>query len=473
MPFVSFRDPSGFVLAKDGQVFRVVQEEHAKDLLCFLSSEGGQNLIGQGEFIDSRYATRTDRDRILSSVADRVKGWEGTATVLEHDPVWFASYPYEWPSVMLQEAARVTLDIASRLLEDGWGIKDATPYNILFRGPDAVFVDAMSVEKRDPADPIWRPLGQFLQTFLYPLLVEQAKGVPSGQILFGKREGISPDEAYAQFGWAQRLFNGPRLRWVTMPYLLGRRKSQTSYAKQQMSDPEIAQNTLRSVLQSLRKATQQPIAERATVWNSYSTNCHYDAASRERKRKFVKGVLIGIPNGRVLDVGANDGEYSIAAARIGHEVVACDIDHGCMEALWRKAKKDQLSILPLVVNIASPTPSLGWRNQETKSFLMRAEEAEFDCVLMLALSHHLTVTERVPMPLVLDLAANLTRGPLVMEWVSPKDPFYQSLLRGREDLHASDTQEAFERDCQRRFSIVEKAPLLEGRRWVYHLKPRE
>src|SRR6185295_16718170 len=123
-------------LAKDGQVFRVVRENDARDLLRFVASKHGRDLIGLGEFIESRYANTTDRIRVLDSVAEQVRGWDGTATVLEHAPVWFASYPFEWPSAMLQEAARVTVGIAERLLEDGLGIKDATPYNILFRGPD-------------------------------------------------------------------------------------------------------------------------------------------------------------------------------------------------------------------------------------------------------------------------------------------------------------------------------------------------
>ena len=230
---------------------------------------------------------------------------------------------------------------------------------------------------------------------------------------------------------------------------------------------------LKSSLRALRKAIAgtAPLPETASTWSAYSKQCHYEPASREDKHAFVTAALAEFSGRRILDLGANDGEYSKIAARLGNQVVACDIDATAANRLWDDAKRESLPILPLVLNVANPTPATGWGNRECRSFLERAE-GQFDCVLMLALLHHLTVTERVPVPLVLDLAHRLTRSSVVIEWVSPEDPFYQSLVRGREELHAGDSRESFEAACRSRFDIVRSAPVLGGRRWLYLLAKR-
>lgn len=72
---------------------------------------------------------------------------------------------------MLEVAGHLTLDLAESLLDDGLGIKDATPYNILFRGAEPLFIDVLSIERRDPQDPLWLPYAQFVRTFLLPLVL--------------------------------------------------------------------------------------------------------------------------------------------------------------------------------------------------------------------------------------------------------------------------------------------------------------
>ena len=71
------------------------------------------------------------------------------------------------------------------------------------------------------------------------------------------------------------------------------------------------------------------------------------------------------------------------AALAGARVVALDTDLAAIDQLWIRASKESRNILPLVVNIARPSPALGWENSESMSFLDRAEQ-RFDLVMMLA-----------------------------------------------------------------------------------------
>ncbi len=81
---------------------------------------------------------------------------------------------------------------------------------------------------------------------------------------------------------------------------------------------------------------------------------------------------------RVLDVGANTGHFSEMAARAGASVVAIDGDTAVVGDIWRRASAEKLDILPLVVNLAQPTPPTGWRNRECPSFLDRATGQSFE-----------------------------------------------------------------------------------------------
>ena len=90
---------------------------------------------------------------------------------------------------MLHSAATLTLDLAEKLLEEGIGLKDATPFNLLFRGAKPVFVDWLSFEKRGPQDPIWLSKAQFIRTFCLPLLVNKYLGFQLSWVLLGPSFG--------------------------------------------------------------------------------------------------------------------------------------------------------------------------------------------------------------------------------------------------------------------------------------------
>ena len=139
--------------------------------------------------------------------------------------------------------------------------------------------------------------------------------------------------------------------------------------------------------------------------------------------------------------------------------------------LWRTANLESLDILPLVVDIARPPGACGWANSEAPSFLDRAC-GRFDCVLMLALIHHLLVNERVPLDRIFELAARLTTGLAVVEYVDPADSQFQKMTRGREALHRGLTKDCFEASAGRYFEILESRALTQTRQ-IYALKKRQ
>lgn len=473
---MSLRDPGGHVCLIDGRVIRVVNRTGLHDLRAFLGSTASaeffksQKLINT-HFLDAAATSQLLEHEELRRVYERLPG----SALVEHERVVFPSFPYEWPAEMLHAAAALTLDFAEQLLDERLGLKDASPYNVLFHGSRPVFIDLLSFESRDPCDPTWLPFAQFVRTFLLPLLVNKKFGIGLGQLLTDHRDGLEPEEVFRLLSPIQKLLP-PFVSLVSLPvWLAGKERTTDSriYQKRQASYPRKADFILRQVLRSARRQLAQvaPRAGRKSVWSDYMDNNKYSNDYFSLKQAFVSDAVREHRPSRVLDVGCNTGHFSAIAARGGASVVAIDYDPIVVGKVWRQAHEENLDILPLVVNIARPTPSIGWRNEECPSFLQRAR-GSFDAVLMLGVIHHLMVSERIPLTEVISLAAELTTDVLVIEFVAPQDPMFRQITRGRDHLFTSLTKELFEDTCKAEFDLVRCERLDDTNRWLYLMRKK-
>lgn len=447
---------------------RVVGPAGAGDLDAFLGSATVRRYMAEGRVVGTSE---------LSPAAARGPGIPvGPGDrVLEHERVPFPCYPYEWPPEMLEAAARLTLDLADALLAEGRGLKDATPYNVLFRGARPVFVDVLSVERREPRDPIWLAAGQFQRTFLLPLLAARHFGLLPATVFQAARDGVEPEALYGLLGPLRRL-RPPFLGLVTLPTWLGRRDAgdPAAYRPRLAPTPERARYVLAFLYRRLRRALASvaPARDRRSAWS------HYAAAPErtpelEAKRALVQAVMDEFHARTVLDVGCNTGYLSAVAARAGARVVAIDADPVVVGAAWHRAAHEGLDLLPLVVDLTRPSPALGWRNRECPAFLDRAQAGGgFDATFCFAVIHHMLVTERIPLAELLDLVATLTRQLAVIEFVPPDDSLFRRITRGRERLHVDLTPAAFEAAATRHFETVRVVPIPGTERRVYLLRKR-
>ena len=473
----SFRDPAGCCLLCNQRVLRFVAAEAIPEFEKFLQSGCARQFIAWRKFVFTR---RLDEAEIAvlreAPELQPVFNARPIGAVFEHERIPFPSYPHEWPPEMLWAAGRLTLELARAALADGFGLKDATPYNVLFRGSEPVFIDALSFEQRNPADPIWLPEAQLARTFLLPLLANRRRGLPLADMFTARRDGLEPEEVYRLCGPLEK-FTPRTLSLVSIPTWLSRKARPGGakiYQPRLLADAEKAQFILEALFKRLERALQslEPAARKESTWSDYMTTHSYNDPAFAAKEKFVREALREFAPTRVLDAGANTGHFSALAAEAGAEVVAVDLDAACAGAIWRRAREKNLNILPLVVNLARPSPALGWRNAECPSFLDRATGA-FDGVLMLALIHHLLVTERIPLDEILRLASELTNQLLVIEFIQPEDAMFRRLTRGRESLHASLDAKVFEQACRPYFEIVRSLALPGTQRRLYCLKRRD
>ena len=474
MTTASFRDPAGNVFLHQERVYRVINETGIADFEKALSSASLHRVLDSGRLVGASILSNGDASAFRNAVGNLfVDNDQDAGLVAEHNKVPFQNYPYEWSPEMLHAAAQLTLELQQDLLSEGLGVKDATPYNILFQGHKPVFVDWLSFETRDPFDPVWLPQAQFVRTFILPLLVNKYFGIPLAQIFLGSRDGIEPEQVYEMCSVTRKV-SSPFLTLVTLPNLLGRKSKQdpSLYKKHLLDDPEKATFILERQLKYLGKLLSKvrPDPQRTSEWAEYvGPNQHFTDEYLKTKHDFATDALSKYHPRTVLDIGCNTGYFSRLAANSGASVVAVDLDQTSAGKVWQMAVKEDLDILPLVIDMARPTPATGWLNGEFPSFLHRVT-GKMDCVMMFAVIHHMLVTERIPLGQIIRLASELTTSTVIIEFVPPHDPMFKQIARGNDALYDYLTKDMFETVCTRYFTIESSKKLADSDRWLYLLK---
>src|SRR4030095_14331798 len=129
---MSMRDPGGHLCLVDERVIRIVNQHGLSDLITFLKSKASARMFESQQLINTRFLDHDATQNLLRyEEVRRVIAQTTEATLLEHERVQFPSLPYEWPAEMLHAAAKLTLDLAEQLIDEGLGLKDASPYNVL------------------------------------------------------------------------------------------------------------------------------------------------------------------------------------------------------------------------------------------------------------------------------------------------------------------------------------------------------
>ena len=465
------RDPDGRVFMAGERIIRWVRAEKLADFEALLASDFLRAQVERGRIVATRRLADGDvPEGLAASLPARGDSETGPGAFFEHDAVPFVTYPFEWPAEMLKAAATLTLDLARDALAAGYRLKDATPYNVLFIGPRPVFVDLLSFEKHVPGDPLWLPEGQFLRTFLLPLLAEKRFGLACHQTLSLKRDGIDVEMLYPMASRLARL-SPLFLRYVSLPiWLSSRAENPEVYAQRLLKDDNRARFVLERVFDRLQRACDRlaPRTQASSHWSNYMTDNSYSEAEFAQKEAFINTALQDGTSARVLDIGANTGHFSGLAAASGASVVAADFDPRSVGAIWHTAGGKGHDILPMTLDVADPSPARGWCNGETRSFLDRST-GRFDMVMMLALIHHLTLTNGIPIEEVVELGARLTTRHCIIEYVGAEDPMRKRIRRGRLEIDAAITRDRFEAACARHFDTVTSQQLGSADRWMYHL----
>jgi SAM-dependent methyltransferase len=452
----SFRDPESRVFYAGDDVFRALSPDGLSDF---------EALQATG-LLDDRRVVRTER-------ADGVSAGDllvhAPAAVLRHERIPFVSYPYEWSFSMLKDAAMLQLDLLLEALGHDMVLKDSTPYNVQFKGARPTFVDVGSFERLREGEP-WVGYRQFCMLYLYPLLLQSAKGVPFQPWLRGSIDGITPTQMRGLMSFRDRFRKGVFVNVFLHAKLEARYADKPEQVKQEVKRVFKKELFVANVSKMRKLVQRLEWSPPEGVWTAYGERNSYTDADARRKDEFVREVAKSRDWKLVWDIGCNNGRYSRIAAEGAQTVVAVDADQGPVELLYRDLRDEgNEQILPLTMNLADPSPGLGWRGLERKAM---PERGKPDLVLALALVHHVAISANVPVREFIDWLRSLG-SELVIEFPTREDPMVKQLLAPkREGLHPDYELGFFERTLKDAF-VVERSERLEsGTRVLYYARPK-
>jgi hypothetical protein len=430
------RDPEGTIEFQGQQVIRRIHPNATAK--SFLQSIPAANLVTAGQLIP----------------------YEFTAPETVESPrLPFVSYPFEWCDAQLYLAAQLTLDISRAAIKAEHELKDASAWNVIFKGNQPVFCDHLSFQPI--VTPQWWAFGQFARHFLLPLVVSQQRGLKPHQSYSVYRDGIPPDVARNMLGLKRYLTR----YWPLM--VTGGSKSQPGTPVQKSGKP--LHGSLYDFCQSMLNGGKPGRGK--GHWADYTeTRQHYTDEASANKFQKVGDWLASTKPSWVVDLGCNTGEFTLLSAQTGADVIAVDLDHDSIQKLVL-SQSNATKIHPLVANLGDMVGGRGWCGDEFPSLMTRLHQ-QADMLLMLALIHHLAISEGIHMCKIAQMASHITREFLIVEMLDETDPMVLHLCSQRKrdpkDFSVAAQVAAF----GQYFSTVESYPIPNTLRTLCLLKKK-
>ena len=449
----SFRDPSGFVFHKNGSIYRQINESYKQQYDRLIDSGLYQKLLKMGLIIPHEEITN-------NSIGD-IKAYK----VIKPEKIAFISYPYEWCFSQLKDAALATLAIQKTAFEFGMTLKDASAYNIQFHNGKPILIDTLSFEEYQEGQP-WIAYKQFCQHFLAPLALMSFTDVRLNQLLRIHIDGIPLDLA------SRLLPFRSHLKLSLLSHIHIHSKSQKHFADKTVETKrKMSRRAIMGLISNLDSTVRSLHWKPAdTEWGDYYDETNYSRESFCHKGELVSEFLDEIKPRSLWDIGANTGHFSRIASSKGIDIISFDIDPAAVEKNYVSCRDENISrCLPLLIDLTNPNPGIGWANEERMSLI---ERGPADCMMALALIHHLAISNNLPLKMVAELFGRLCRW-LAIEFVPKSDSQVKRLFRTRKDIFPDYTQDGFEKAFREYFSIKRVEKIGDSDRTLYLMRKQE
>ncbi|MFT5445593.1 MAG: hypothetical protein ACI9DC_000754 [Gammaproteobacteria bacterium] len=462
----SFRDRSNRIYTDDTRVLRGISSEVLECWSELKNQPFYQKLEASSEVVGT-------------TLADPAQLPDPWPAAMVHERIPFISYPYEWTFGMLKDAAILHLGLLEKAFSNNWMLKDASAYNVQWRGSEPTFIDIPSFEPHQAGN-AWVGYRQFCMMFLIPLMLQAYRGIDYRPLLRSNLDGIDP-------ATADKILKGfSRLRRGVFSNVFLHSRMQSRSAKIDLNEAtQLKEGTQREVrvssrikhtlamilgtIQGLtRTVASLNLPNTSSTWGNYDSSHSYNESSLSAKEAFVRNCVSKTQHSLVWDLGCNTGNYSLICSQHSDYVVAIDGDASAVEKLYQRVKASKSkNIIPLVMDLSNMSPDQGWRGSERRSLEGRGLPSMVVC---LALLHHMVISANIPLQDYLNWLRTLN-AEVIIEFVGLGDEMSKMLLRNRVNQYGDLTKENFERCVQSSFEIVETLPLKGGDRHIYYLRP--
>lgn len=414
----SFRDPYGsvFLDSTNHRIIRSVNTIGIQEYRTVRSSSFIRSLIDEKALLNEREIDDPSLKKKLN-----------TELLLEHPRLDFISYPYEWSFSALKKAALLHLSIQQRALEHNIILRDASAYNIQFIGTHPIFIDHLSFGVYQKGQ-LWLAQQQFLEQFLFPLLIFAHAGIPFHDLYRSNIHGIETSLCKKLLPNRSK-FRARTFLYVILPDLL-----------QGMINPSFIQKSFhqnnpilpkRAYLKNLERLLDwidslQIKQKNNKIWSQYTVLDSYSPTAKQSKESFVFHFIQSIKPNMVYDFGCNKGHFASLIIQAGaQKVIGFESCPYTVEKAFTFADNQQSAFTPLFLRLENPSPNQGAFELEHTGLSRRAKP---DCLIALAILHHLVITAKLPLEKICDYFTSMAPKGLI-EFIPLDDEQCQKLVQ--------------------------------------------
>lgn len=351
---------------------------------------------------------------------------EGFDLVIEHEKVEIISYPHEWSFSMFKDAAIAILKINQIANKHGYKLEDIHSCNIAFNGMSPVFLDLGGFAKFSTKEKQWSAYRDFLENYLFILKIWSNGNKLIARTLF-------LDRFKSLFTHEFLLYKHPFFRFFKLDFFKTLINAFYSFRFIESIECKLIKKRFSGVLgkilcflkklkilpfqktkyykltRKINKLSQHKIN---TQWKNYHTEIEERANPLETKRiDRIAQIVQEKKIKTVVELAGNQGmfsKYLLKNAGI-QRAVCTDYDEEAVDLMYQKNKKSGLKLTPIILDFI--------RTNEIANSKNAPARFKSEAVLSLAVTHHLILTQKIPLDYIFKTIAKYSSKYVFIEFM--------------------------------------------------------
>lgn len=378
---------------------------------------------------------------------------ENNGLIHEKYPI---SYPFEWSANMLKDAILLHLKLYIELDKFDLCLKDSLPNNIVFDYNKPVFVDFLSIVKKQDlkkenwlnnpkkySDIRYAIFEQMMVPFMIIPFIAFAQNKPeiARDLLKNKAcnaGGMTPSFQDLMID-TSKLSSNCFSSKIKKFFKKNKTQVNSSYNNLLNKIINIKETNFVNFCLELTEIIKNiditpPSSNYDTYYENKKENFDFtDKSNWKNKQNVVFDTIYNNDQiSSVLDLGANTGWFSRLSESLNKKIIAIEIDESSIDKIYKISQQKKLNILPIQGSFLDiESKKFGdfledpiYKNQDFKNipiFTSMIDRFKSDLVLCLALSHHLILGEGIEIKKIIKQLADLTNKTLVLEHIELND----------------------------------------------------
>lgn len=408
---LSLADNVGVVFIAQENVYRAINVEFESYTQELINSGLIKKLIDASVFPDTRISNK------------HINGYN---LVLEHEYISPIVYPYEWSPEMLRKAALCVLTVNKIANSFDYELKDAHPYNVIFKHGQPIFIDFGSIVKKKWGS-IWIGYDEFINCYCHPLRLTELGFHSTYKNIF-LLSGTGHKNELLRISNIFYRFVGLKTTRKIQVIRSALQRAESIFIKKTGGNK--ANNLLSSFIAKLIRSNLNPFKQKSlsslasiidsfnlsgfSTWSHYHLHAGLYHSNGEIKLSprlsWVVDKVKELSPSTVLELAGNQGVLSRELAHLEFitKVICTDYDQFAIDQLVLKNNintKIFAACFDFMCDIQSALSK------------ERPKRLKSDVVIALAITHHLTLSQNLSLSRVFEIMASYTNRYLIIEFM--------------------------------------------------------